>query len=72
MSAEKKATARRMRATIIVEYESQEDLEEGLKLGVECARERYIGIRFGLKGRDEHGPKIEVRTARCRREKRDA
>jgi hypothetical protein len=62
-----RGTPRRMRTTIVVEYETQEDLNEGLEHGLQCARERYIGIRFGLKGRDEHGPKIEVRTARCRR-----
>lgn len=62
-----RSTARRMRTTIVVEYETQEDLNEALEYGLQCARERFIGISFGLKGRDEHGPKIQVRTARCRR-----
>lgn len=49
-----------------VEYENQPDLEEALAHGLQCAKERYIGIRFGLKDKDAHGPKIEVRTARMR------
>lgn len=60
---------RRMRTTIVVEYESQEDLNEALEHGLQCAREQFVGIKFRLKVKEkgEHGPTIEVRTARCRR-----
>jgi hypothetical protein len=60
-------TVKRGRTAIVLEYESQEDFDEALKHGVQCARERFINIKFGLKGRDEHGPTIEVRTTRARR-----
>lgn len=69
MPATKTVAARRMKTTVIVEYENQADLEEALAHGMQCARERYIGIRFGLKDRDEYGPKIEVRTTQVRTRK---
>jgi hypothetical protein len=65
------SAARRMRTTIVIEHENQGDFEEALRLGVGCAREGYIGIKFGLKDRDEHGPKIEVRTAQCRKRRHE-
>jgi hypothetical protein len=62
--------SRRMRTTIILEWESQEDFEKALDIGVQCASERFIGIRFSLPERDEHGPIVEVRTTRARRGKK--
>ena len=64
--------SRRMRTTIVLEYENQADFNEALLRGAQCALERFIGIKFSLEGRDEHGPTIEVRTTRSRRKPGDS
>lgn len=61
---EQGAKRSRLKATIVIEYESLEDLEESLTNAAGLARAGVMLMSFG--STKPHGPRVSVRTTKMR------